>query len=183
MRGHLPRSHVPYGAPLRRGVSEEADAAVQVLPRTAADVGQQAAQLGRGLVEVFGEAIVVQQPARARPLWRRRTRPDRRGAAPRLVFDLDARLPFHRNFKADAACLVAMMSDPLGAEAVAEDWVPVSGGMSYMQTTPSGLGVWGVRGRPGSSTPAAKPVSTLSYRSTGYSYPSTDHKIVCRGSN
>jgi hypothetical protein len=48
-------------------------------------------------------------------------------AAPQLVFDLGARLPFHRDDKADAACLVAMMSDPLRAEAFAEDWVPVAG--------------------------------------------------------
>jgi hypothetical protein len=63
-------------------------------------------------------------------------------AVPQLVFDLGARLPFHRHKeKADAACLVAMMSDPMRAEAFAEDWVPVSGGMSYAQTAPSGIGV------------------------------------------
>jgi hypothetical protein len=40
---------------------------VQVLPRVAADVGQQATQLGHGEVEVLVELLVVQQPAGAAP--------------------------------------------------------------------------------------------------------------------
>jgi hypothetical protein len=60
-------------------------------------------------------------------------------ALPQVMFDFGARVPIGRSDKANCACMIAALNDPMRMEAFGEDWLPISGGVTFAQATPFGF--------------------------------------------